>query len=149
MFLTVFTKARNLHLSWKTQIQISAFKSAPQGFKTIFLLEVFSPKFCTLGGLSARLPARSHYVFGTCCDRPFQHGFSLVFSVLRQSPKGLQSSMSLLHSTLQPSGFKFVKMKAFTVKTTKFCISILISKSKFWVSYFKPLLLWIIMFIMS
>lgn len=55
---------------------IRAFKSAPQVFKTIFLLEVFSSKYCTLGGLFARLPARSHYLRPTISAQIF-----LVFSV--------------------------------------------------------------------
>jgi hypothetical protein len=56
-------------------IPIRAFTSAPQIFIIIFLLEVFSPKHCTLGGLFANLQARSHYVFGTSCDRLSQHKF--------------------------------------------------------------------------
>jgi len=44
------------------------------------------------------------------------------------------------------SGFTFIKVKAHALKTMKCCISRLISESKFGGSYFKPLLLEIIMF---
>lgn len=53
----------------------SSLHICPQVFKIIFPLEVFSPKYCTLGCLFAGLQARSPYVFGTSCDRLSQHRF--------------------------------------------------------------------------
>jgi len=78
---------------------IRAFKSAPQVFKTIFLLEVFSSKYCTLGDLFARLPARSHYVLELPATDHLSTDFLVFFCVLKQNPKRFQSSVSFLHDT--------------------------------------------------
>jgi hypothetical protein len=82
-------------------------------YKIIFLLEVFSPKYCILGGSFAGLPARNHCVFGTSCDRLSQHRFS-SFLFLRFKTKSEtvpQFDIVIACFALSPQDFSSSKLR--------------------------------------